>query len=220
MIEPARAIPTNGPRASMMALFGTVILALILWCLMFYLRVGDFWWLMAASAGGLAVIALWLGRDRAADLLRWKPSWILWGLGSALVLYVAFWLGDQLARMIFEFAPEQVGRIYGLRAGQSSWRIGLLLFFLIGPAEEIYWRGFLQRMLEARLPGALTGWLAAALIYGMVHVWALNFMLFMAALLCGLFWGLLFYWTRNLWPGMISHAVWDVMVFLLLPIAG
>ena len=34
-----------------------------------------------------------------------------------------------------------------------------------------------------------------------------------------LFWGLLFHWTRSLWPGMISHAVWDVTVFLLLPIA-
>ncbi len=175
---------------------------------------------MSASAGTLAAVALWLNRRVLAELFRWKPAWIVWGLGSALVLYGAFWLGDSLARSMFDFAPEQVGRIYGLRAGRSPWRIGLLLFFLIGPAEEIYWRGFLQRTLEIRLSGALSGWLVAASVYGLIHVWALNFMLFMAALLCGLFWGLLFYWTRNLWPGMISHAVWDVMIFLLLPIGG
>ncbi len=44
-------------------------------------------------------------------------------------------------------------------------------------------------------------------------------MLFMAAAICGLYWGLVFYTTRSLWPGIISHAVWDVFVFLVAPIA-
>lgn len=51
-----------------------------------------------------------------------------------------------------------------------------------------------------------------------VHLWAFNFILLEAALLWGLFWGLLFYCTRSLWPRIISHAVWGLVVSLILPI--
>lgn len=205
-------------RIPLTAVLLTVGAAFGLWYVMFYLRAGDFWWSMTGAAGGLALIALILNRGRLGVLFSWNASWIAWGVGSALALYLVFWLGDFFARQVFAFAPEQIGGIYGLRAGESELKIGLLLFFLIGPAEEIYWRGFLQNSLQKRLSTPLVGWLAAAFIYAFVHIWAFNFILFMAALICGLFWGLLFYWTRNLWPGIISHAVWDVFVFLILPI--
>lgn len=208
----------DSARIPLTAVLLTVGAAFGLWCVMFYLRPGDFWWSMTGAAGGLALIALTLNRGRLGTLFRWKTSWIVWGLGSAAALYMVFWMGDFLARQVFAFAPEQIGGIYGLRAGESQLKIGLLLFFLIGPAEEIYWRGFLQNSLQKGLSTPLVGWLVAAFIYAFVHIWAFNFILLMAALLCGLFWGLLFYWTRNLWPGIISHAVWDVFVFLILPI--
>jgi len=208
----------RAPTEPLLPIALTVAAAFGLWAVMFYLQAGDFWWTMAAAAGGLATVALILNRGRLGALFGWKTSWIVWGVGSALALYLVFWLGDFFARLFFDFAPAQIGGIYGLRAGESPIKIGLLLFFVIGPAEEIYWRGFLQGSLQRQLPSRLAGWAAAALIYAFVHIWALNFILFMAALLCGLFWGLLFYWTRNLWPGIISHAVWDVLVFLILPI--
>jgi len=210
---------TRAPgRIPLLALLLTVAAAFGLWCVMFYLRAGDFWWSMTGAAGGLAAVSLILNRYRLGTLFSWRASWIVWGLASAVALYLIFWMGDFFARRIFAFAPEQIGGIYGLRAGESPWKIGLLLFFLIGPAEEVYWRGFLQNSLQKRLSTPLAGWLAAAFIYAFVHIWAFNFILLMAALLCGLFWGLLFYWTRNLWPGIISHAVWDLFVFLILPI--
>jgi membrane protease YdiL (CAAX protease family) len=41
----------------------------------------------------------------------------------------------------------------------------------------------------------------------------------MAALVCGAFWGLLFiYNKKNITALIISHAVWDVMVFIVVPI--
>jgi membrane protease YdiL (CAAX protease family) len=43
-------------------------------------------------------------------------------------------------------------------------------------------------------------------------------MLFLAALICGLFWGALFKRYRSVWPVLISHALWDVAIFLLFPI--
>ncbi|MGD8867746.1 MAG: type II CAAX endopeptidase family protein [Gemmatimonadales bacterium] len=212
------AAESTSARAPLPAVLLTIAAAFALWCVMFYLRAGDFWWSMTGAAGGLAVVSLVLNRGNLGPLFSWRASWIVWGLCSAAALYLVFWVGDFFARQFFAFAPEQIGGIYGLRAGESPLKIGLLLFFVIGPAEEIYWRGFLQNSLQKRLSTPLAGWLAAGLIYAFVHIWAFNFILLMAALLCGLFWGLLFYLTRNLWPGIISHAVWDVFVFLILPI--
>ena len=66
--------------------------------------------------------------------------------------------------------------------------------------------------------GEPRGWLFAALIYAAVHIWSFNFMLVMAALVCGIFWGLMYRYNKNLVPLVISHAVWDVAVFIVLPI--
>ena len=41
---------------------------------------------------------------------------------------------------------------------------------------------------------------------------------FVAAAVCGLFWGLLYLREGSLVPVMISHALWDVMTFVLFPL--
>jgi membrane protease YdiL (CAAX protease family) len=44
-------------------------------------------------------------------------------------------------------------------------------------------------------------------------------MLLVAAGVCGLFWGLLYWREQNLIPVIISHSLWDVMIFVLFPMA-
>jgi membrane protease YdiL (CAAX protease family) len=58
----------------------------------------------------------------------------------------------------------------------------------VGPAEEIFWRGFVQERFCGRY-GRAVGYLIASLVYAAIHVFGFNFMLFMASLICGLFWG-------------------------------
>ena len=43
-------------------------------------------------------------------------------------------------------------------------------------------------------------------------------MLTMAALTAGLFWGWFYLKERNLVPCIVSHSVWTVTIFILLPI--
>ena len=97
-----------------------------------------------------------------------------------------------------------------------------LLLFLIGPAEEFFWRGYVQRTLGKLLPGEHASdhaFLLTAAVYALVHVWSFNFMLVMAALTAGLVWGLV-YRLRPAWlPALVvSHAVWDALVFIIIPI--
>jgi len=78
------------------------------------------------------------------------------------------------------------------------WVIALLLFFITGPAEEIYWRGYLQKNLMVRF-GRWQGWLLATVIYAAVHIWSFNFMLIGAAFVAGAFWGAMYLYLRDLY---------------------
>lgn len=140
------------------------------------------------------------------------------GVVSAAVLYVVFFLGNFFSTLLFDFAKEQVGTIYQMKEGENPLFLVLLLAILIGPAEEIFWRGFIQRTLIGKY-GEWTALIATTLIYAFVHLWSFNFMLIMAAMVCGAFWGLLYKYNKNLVTIIVSHAVWDVCVFILFPIA-
>lgn len=190
------------------------------WFLMFSpLTTGliNFWLTMTVATGTLGAIALASDRRELGVLYSFKRRWIVIGLISAGLLYLFFVLGDRLSALIFDFSRHQISGIYSTRSQASPAVIGSLLLLWIGPGEEIFWRGFAQRRLSAKY-GALKGFLITALVYAGVHIWALNFMLFMASLICGLFWGLMYLRYRSVWPGLISHGVWDLAIFVLFPI--
>ena len=201
----------------MIAEIATIILATAMWGVMFGLEWGNFWLDMTFAASLLAVGGLLLQRGEIGRIFRFERSHVVVGIASAAALYVVFWAGDRISAAILPFAVEQVGGIYGMKAQMNPLAIGGLLFFLIGPAEEVFWRGFLQDRFQRRW-GGVTGWIVAGLVYAAVHIWAWNFMLFIAALICGMFWGWVYLRWRSLWPGIISHAVWDVVIFVLLPV--
>lgn len=176
-----------------------------------------FWVLMPVTAGGLAAAALYLDRPHLHASYAFKLWHVAAGVGSAIVLYGIFWVGHFVSTRVLPFAGEQVESIYTLQAGQNPWVIAALLALIIGPAEEIFWRGFVQQRLSRRY-GMIIGFLIATTVYALVHIWSFNFMLLAAAAICGGFWGLLFAFTGRLWPCIISHAIWDVIIFILLPI--
>ena len=177
----------------------------------------NFWLVMTLSSSTLAASALFLQRKNLSENFRFKVTYIAVGIFSAFVLYMVFFVGNFAALKLFSFAGKQINGIYHLKTQANPVIVGVLLLFLIGPAEEIFWRGFLQQKLAKRL-GPLKGYLVAASIYGAVHLWAFSFMLFAAAMVCGLFWGFIYMRYRSLWPGIISHALWDVFIFVLLPV--
>ncbi|MFP4476442.1 MAG: CPBP family intramembrane glutamic endopeptidase [Desulfatibacillaceae bacterium] len=194
----------------------TVAVAAALWFFAFYIEWGNFWVKIACSATLLAVMAAAFG-GRPKEWFSFTPRDVAIGLVSAAVLYFVFYVGNFAATKLFSFAQSQVGGVYAKGEGTPVWVICLLLFFVTGPAEEIYWRGFLQKRLAARL-GGWQGWLVAAALYAGVHVWALNFMLIGAAGVAGLFWGAM-YWRLGRVPALIiSHSIWSTVIFAVFPI--
>jgi membrane protease YdiL (CAAX protease family) len=66
--------------------------------------------------------------------------------------------------------------------------------------------------------GPWPGVTLAALAYALAHAPAGSPLLVAIALLCGLAWGTLRATTSSLVPSLLAHLVWDVLVFLWLPL--
>jgi uncharacterized protein len=203
---------------SMTPLLVTVLLAFLLWFAAFYLTWSVFWFKIAASASILAGLSFFLQPERPLRL-KFNARNILLGVASAAVLYVIFWVGKTVSTFILPFAAQQIGGIYGKGTGTSMWVIIPLLFFITGPAEELYWRRYLQKNLTDRY-GGFRGWLLATALYSGVHIWSFNFMLIGAAAVAGAFWGAMYWWYKDITPVIISHAIWSSVIFAVYPMGG
>lgn len=199
----------------MRLVWGSAALAFGLWFVTFYLGGPSFWIKIALSACILAAVALW-AHTLKHNILRFDGRAVLQGLVSAVALYIVFWFGKEISALLFPFAPQQVGAIYGKGAGFPTPAIVIILLFVTGPCEEIFWRGFLQRSLMVRY-GRWPGWLITTAVYALVHVWSLNFMLVGAAAVAGAFWGLMYLRFRRLDGLIISHSLWSACIFALAP---
>lgn len=196
--------------------------ALVLWFVMFSPWTAphlNFWFTMATSGVILSTMSLALSpelRNSLRDNFRWSDLPL--GVALGAMLWGIFWVGDKVAVWMFPFADGEIGSIYSMRDGMNYLTIGVLLLFVVGPAEEIFWRGFVQERFSQKWSPTL-GFILTTAIYALCHIWAMNFMLIVAAAVAGGVWGLLYRLRpERIWTLVISHAVWDVAVFLLFPI--
>jgi uncharacterized protein len=192
---------------------GAILLATLGWFFTFGVPWGNFWIKIGITVVCVCSYSLAIQRPR----LELRASSIVLGTVSAVVLYSGFWLGNAIAPYVVPGAHTQVGGIYELGEGSSRVWIFLLLFFVTGPGEEIFWRAFLQQNLERRL-GLLPGYVAATLVYGGVHVFSGNPMLILAALVAGAFWGAMYAWKHDLLALVVSHSLWSAFIFAVFPI--
>lgn len=177
-------------------------------------RRSTFWTRLPVVVGGLGLLALLADRPRRVELPTVGD--VLSGVGTAAGLYVAFQAGDRLARAILPSGEADIAEIYRLRAEAPTWRIALLLIAIIAPAEELFWRGFVQNRFMRRFGGP-RGTIAAAATYGIVHLGSGNLTLAAAASVAGAGWGAQYLIQRRLSSLIISHALWDLWIFLIAP---
>ena len=118
---------------------------------------------------------------------------------------------------MFDWTVPHIQAVYATRMQLDPMFIAPLLFFIIAPCEETFWRGFVQARIAER-SGAKNAMIITTVLYSLVHVWAMNPMLLIAALVLGVHWGFLFRRYGSLIPGIVSHALWDTTIFVLLPV--
>ncbi|MFC2171867.1 lysostaphin resistance A-like protein [Acidobacteriota bacterium] len=180
----------------------------------------DFWWWMAVNTVVLLSLVaisdpLWR-REIKNDIAARPVRKLLLALLSAAILYFVFYAGNFISRRILSFAGGGIDDVYAFKGGASVIRVSLLLALVIGPGEELFWRGFLQRRLQDRL-GGWTGFFIATGLYTLIHVGSFNAMLILAALTAGIVWGWFYLRFRSILLNMVSHVVWDLAVFVFFP---
>ena len=192
-------------------------LAAALWAVVFALNPLNFWIEITTATLIIAGFAIYAGRGDLKTLFFYRSGVIIAGVAGTIFLYVIFVIGAWISRELLPFAHEQIGSIYEIRNLAPRWVVVLLLAAIIAPAEEIFWRGYVQSTFAFRF-GDVRGWLLMSAAYALVHIWSWNFMLVASALVCGLSWGYLFYRFKSLLPCVISHVLWDLAVFVYYPI--
>lgn len=196
----------------------SLILAATLWSAVFLMHQYDFWTLLSVATLFLMSISVYINGERLRiDRSNVTSRMIAFGLASGLVLYALFYFGFVLIRST-SFLVQGVNDVYMLRSNKSVLMIVILLIFPIAPGEEMYWHGLVQRQFVERL-GAAPGLLLAASAYALVHLPTFNPMLILTAFIGGICWGIVYWRTGNLVPAIISHALWDLLIFVILPLA-
>jgi membrane protease YdiL (CAAX protease family) len=165
-----------------------------------------FWEHMTLTGFLLGTMAL--ANDADLRRLRFRERDVALGLLSAGGLYAIFQAGDRMARSVMPKGSQEIGDIYALRTLRPKPEIAARLAAVIGPAEELFWRGFLQRRIGAA---------GATLAYGGVHLASGNATLIGAATVAGIYWGLLRAIGMSVPALITSHVAWDIWIFLLAP---
>jgi len=168
-----------------------------------------FWERMTLT--GLVLGNMALANERELRRSRFGLRDLAQGLGSAALLYNIFTFGDQIARRVMPRGSKEIRDIYALRTIAPKDEIAVRLAAVIGPAEELFWRGFVQRR---------AGGIAAAAAYGGAHLVTGNATLVGAATVAGIYWGLLRRLGMSMPALITSHIAWDIWIFLLAPTEG
>ncbi|HEY6537562.1 MAG TPA: CPBP family intramembrane glutamic endopeptidase [Candidatus Dormibacteraeota bacterium] len=173
-----------------------------------------FWQRMTATATVLGTASL-LARPRLRAI-RPRRGDLALGAAIAAGLYVVFGVGDRVARVVMPHGAQDIGNIYRLRRLRSRGELAIRLAAVIAPAEELYWRGLLQEALTDRY-GRPGGAALAAALYGGAHISTGNPTLVGAATIAGAGWSGLAAAGVPMPALIVSHALWDVWIFLIRP---
>jgi membrane protease YdiL (CAAX protease family) len=215
-------IGRSGPRPWQVALAGAIA-AVLFFALFRFRRLGplDFWAWLALTVALIVALSFAIDRDYGRRLKEDLRSGLFRKVGigaaSAVVLYAVFAAGREAALALFPFAVSGIGQVYALKSGVSVARVILLLGLVIGPGEELFWRGFFQELAGSTTSRA-SGFALTSLLYTSVHVASGNPMLILAAAVCGFFWGGLYMRFRSPLINTVSHTAWDLLVFVILPL--
>jgi membrane protease YdiL (CAAX protease family) len=195
-------------------LAGSLALAYGLFALTFRGPRTQFWNRMMVT--GLTLGGLSLRTQPRLRKTRIGPKDIATGLVSAAGLYVVFQIGDRIARVILPKGASEIDDIYALRRLGNKQAIAARLVSIIGPAEELYWRGVVQHRLMEMF-GKPLGTALGTAAYGGAHIVTGNFTLIGAASVAGGYWGALYAMGVPAGALIVSHAAWDVWIFLIAP---
>ena len=173
------------------------------------------WHAVAINHAIMLPLALWFLGERRRVWLSLNIRSLVVGLVSGGLLVLATWGVLALAGLLNPDWREWLLQPMAMKDELSPVIAIALLFFPIIPGEEIVWRGAVMLPLVERW-GRVVGILVAALLFAAAHVMLGSVPILLAAVALGIVWGALTTWTRSLWPALICHLFWDLMMLYVI----
>ena len=187
-----------------------IALSYIFWYIVFLTEIlSSFWYRVTIASIILAVYA----RVNSSDSpLKLERKDIIWGLGSGLGLYASFFVGFNVFRFLVEHGAVNV---YLFRS-ELPLVLPASLLLITSYCEEYFWRHYIQTALEDGK--GLRAVIITSILYASIHIPTMNLPLVAAALIAGLFWGIIYKYTGSLWLVVFSHIAWTELIFVFLPL--
>jgi membrane protease YdiL (CAAX protease family) len=171
-----------------------------------------FWYIFSGSI--LVLIAYSTFQEEVDDQVSFI-QFIFLGALSGFLLYFLFRLGILGMKLLGLPVGTSIKNLYIGYAPSLFWQY-LALVLVAAPGEELFWRGFIQKRL-GRYFNPIVSIFAASSLYASVHIYSGSFLLILAAFISGFVWGYLYYLKKSMPLVIISHIVFDLLVFIILP---
>jgi membrane protease YdiL (CAAX protease family) len=158
------------------------------------------------------------GNPNALSLRTVSRGGAAWGLAVGLAMSIATWVLYPISAELVPAIQAEVPKLYALLRQPPGpvWAFPVLV--LVVTAEELVWRGLAIDLL-GKTGTTLRPVLLSSMIYTLPQVAFRSPLLVLVAFLCGTVWGLLRVRTGGLTAPLVAHLVWDVLVFVLFPVA-
>lgn len=143
-------------------------------------------------------------------------EYLLLGVGYGTLTYFLFAASYWLIDVIPFLSVAPIHRFLETFGPTTIWHF-ILLFFIIAPAEEFFWRGFVQQYFKKYLP-TFYAVLAASVLFSISLLVGGFIYGALAGLFSGLLWGLLYEWKKSMPLLIVTHSTALILLFLVLPI--
>lgn len=203
------------PCASNVRLLLSLVCAHILLYLTFE-KTSVFWYLYTASM--LFCVSFAIGRGKlSSNHTKNSLLNIFFGIGSGIVLFALFYLSMQMMDWLhLSSLTKDVTKLYKIYSPELGFHF-IVLFLIIIPSEEIFWRGYVQTKISENFRSLIAIPLSV-LMYALPLLYAQNTALLLAGVFAGLVWSLLFHWKKSLPLVITSHLVFDLLLIVVLPL--
>lgn len=196
--------------------FVGLLLSLLFFYVMLYITFEEttiFWYLYTFTLLVGIAIAIMYGNFKDE-----MPTWqyMLLGIGYGTILYGIVRIGYLLFTTINGSIVKTITKFLNTYGPENIWHY-LLLIFIIVIGEELFWRGFVQQHLKNWLSPTLSV-LCTSILFGLSVAISGFWLGALAALIASIIWGFLYEWKKSLPLTIVSHEVFILLLFLVLPL--
>lgn len=193
-----------------------LLLSLLFIYVMLYITFEEtniFWYIYTFTLLVGIAIAIIYGQFKD-EVSTWQ--YILYGIGYGTILYGIVRLGYSLITKVNSGTEKTLSRFLESYGPIEIWHF-LLLIFIIVLGEELFWRGYVQQQLKNWVSPKFAV-IITSILYA-ISVAISGFLLgAIAAFMAGLVWGSLYEWKKSLPLIIVSHEVFILLLFMILPL--